>query len=114
MDTNDLINSLGEILKDQDGQNKLAGLSRMFGDNQESNHSSSKKDDMFSEEIFSYMGRMMQSFNRHDNRIDLLNSIRPYLKDKRVGNVDMAIRIIRLMNLARDFNFKDVKNVSDI
>ena len=56
----------------------------------------------------------MQSFNRHDNRIDLLYSIRPYLREKRAGNVDMAIRIIRLMNIARDFNLKDVKNVSDV
>ena len=75
---------------------------------------SSRKEDNFSEEMFSYVSKMMQSFNKRDNRIDLLYSIRPYLRESRAGNVDMAIRIIRFMNIAKDFNLKDVKNVSDI
>lgn len=115
MDTNELLNSLGNILGNEGGDNKLSGLAKMLTPaSDEERGGRGGREDKFSEEMFSYMGRLMESFNRRDNRIDLLNSIRPYLREKRAGNVDMAIRIIRLMNLARDFNFKDVKNVSDI
>ncbi len=111
MDSNDIMSSLNSLLGGSDAQNKLEGIANMFSSG---NSNKERKEDNFSEEMFSYMSKMMQSFNRHDNRIDLLYSIRPYLREKRAGNVDMAIRIIRLMNIARDFNLKDVKNVSDV
>ena len=111
MDSNDIMSSLNSLLGGSDAQNKLEGIANMFSSG---NNNKERKEDNFSEEMFSYMSKMMQSFNRHDNRIDLLYSIRPYLREKRAGNVDMAIRIIRLMNIARDFNLKDVKNVSDV
>lgn len=111
MDANDIMSSLSSLLGSSDAQNKLEGIANMFSS---SDSKRERKEDNFSEEMFSYVSKMMQSFNRHDNRIDLLYSIRPYLREKRVGNVDMAIRIIRLMNIARDFNLKDVNNVSDI
>lgn len=111
MDTNDIMSSLNSLLGSSDAQNKLEGFAQMLSSKEQP---SARKEDNFSEEMFSYVSKMMQSFNRHDNRIDLLYSIRPYLREKRVGNVDMAIRIIRLMNIARDFNLKDVNNVSDI
>lgn len=111
MDTNDIMSSLSSLLDSSDAKNKLEGITQMFSSDRQQ---SERREDNFSEEMFSYVTKMMQSFNKHDNRIDLLYSIRPYLREKRAGNVDMAIRIIRLMNIARDFNLKDVKNVSDI
>lgn len=113
MDNNDLMSSISEILENPEAQSKLQGISQMFSSS--GSGSLKRKDDAFGEEMFAYMGKMMESFNKSDNRIDLLNSIRPYLREKRAGNIDMAIRIIRLMNLAKNFNQKDVeKNVSDL
>ena len=112
MDNNDLMSSIADILGNPEAKSKIQGVARMFTPNETENSSSN---DLFGEEMFSYMSKMMQSFNKRDNRIDLLNSIRPYLRKTRADNIDMAIRIIRLMNLAKDFNIRDVaKNVSDL
>lgn len=113
MDNNDLMSSISEIFKNPEAQSKIQGITQMFSSS--GNEPQKRKDDLFGEEMFSYMGKMMESFNRHDNRIDLLNSIRPYLREKRADNIDMAIRVIRLMNLAKNFTLKDVEeNVSDL
>ena len=112
MDSNDLMSSIAGILDNPEASSKLQGMAKMLSSK---GGESTGSGDPFGDEIFSYVSQLMSSFNKRDNRIDLLNSIRPYLRESRAGNIDMAIRIIRLMNLARDFNFKDVvNNVSDL
>jgi len=110
LDSNDLINSVAKIFSEPDGQEKLDKLTGMLS----GNGGSGKDEDPFGAQMISYVGRFMESFNRHDNRIDLLNAIRPYIKSGRAGNLDMAIRIIRLLNIAGDFKEGGVKNVSDL
>lgn len=113
MDNNDLMSTITDIFSNPEAQSKLQGIAGMLNNNNNEKNNSSETD-MFGEEMLAYVGRFMQSFNKHDNRIDLLNSIKPYLREARASNIDMAIRIIRLMNIAKDFSLKDVKNVSDI
>jgi len=110
MDSNDLLSSITDMFSNPESRDKIQGVAELLG----SNKSTNTNQDIFGEEMMSLMGRVMQGFNRQDNRIDLLNSIRPYLKEKRAGNIDLAIRLIRLINIAGDFKLKDVSNVSDI
>ena len=111
MDTNDLMASLSGMLSDPKSMEGISEVAKMFT---QKNEEPTKQKDTFSEDMAVFMGRIINSFNRHDNRIDLLNSIRPYMRESRMGNLDMAIRIIKILNVAREFNIKDVKNVSDV
>ena len=111
MDTNDLMSSLSSVFSDPKSMEGISEVAKMLTPK---NEEKTKPQDTFSEDMAVFMGRIINSFNRRDNRIDLLNSIRPYLRESRAGNLDMAIRVIKLLNVAKDFNIKDVKNVSDV
>ena len=111
MEPNDLISSLSSMFQNKESMEGISEMAKMLTPK---NEEKKQPQDTFSEDMTKFMGKVISSFNRHDNRIDLLNSIRPYLRESRAGNLDMAIRVIKLLNVAKDFNVKDVKNVSDV
>ena len=103
MDSNELLNSVAGLLSENGNKDKIKELSGMLSGVGESQSSP----DPFGTQMMSMVGKFMESFNKHDNRIDLLNAMRPYIKSQRAGNLDMAIRIIRLLNIAGDFKSTD-------
>ncbi len=110
MDSNELLNSVAKMFSEgnnRDNLKKLTGMLSSQGEN-------TPGEDPFGAQMLGAMGKFMESFNRHDDRIDLLNAMRPYIRSQRSGNLDMAIRIIRLLNIAGDFNLRGADNVSDI
>ena len=103
MDSNELLNSVAGLLSENGNKDKLKELTGMLSGGE----GSRPMEDPFGAQMMTTVGKFMESFNRHDDRIDLLNAIRPYIKSKRAGNLDMAIRLIRFLNIAGDLNLKD-------
>ena len=110
MDSNELLNSVAGLLSENGNSDKLKELTGMLSGNGHHNTS----EDPFGAQMIGTVGKFMESFNKHDNRIDLLNAMRPYIRSQRMGNIDMAIRVIRLLNIAGDFNLRGLGNVSDL
>lgn len=106
MDSNDIMSSIMEVFSNPEAKDKLQGMAEMLAPTESSGN---KPADPFADEMIMTVGKMVQSFNKHDDRIGLLTSIKPYMKSGRSKNIDMAIRLIQLMNFATDFNMKDVK-----
>ena len=103
MDSNELLNSVAGLLSENGNKDKIKDITGMLSGIGESQGAQ----DPFGAQIMTTVGKFMESFNRHDDRIDLLNAIRPYIKSQRAGNLDTAIRIIRFLNIAGDFNRMD-------
>ena len=103
MDSNELLSSVAGLLSENGNKDKIKELSGMLSGVGEPQSSQ----DPFGTQMMTMVGKFMESFNKHDNRIDLLNAMRPYIKSQRAGNLDMAIRIIRLLNIAGDLKHTD-------
>ncbi len=110
MDSNELLNSVAGLLSDSGNSDKLKELTGMLSKSSDSGPA----EDPLGAQMIGTVGKFMESFNKRDNRIDLLNAMRPYIRSQRAGNLDMAIRIIRLLNIAGDFNLRGANNVSDL
>ena len=115
MNNNELLNTLMGALQNPDYKDKISGIFDSFsGEKKEENASvsappapvnASSSQDFLNPEMIVKIKSMLDNFNRtDDNRIGLLNSIKPYMKSGRVKNIDMEIRFIQLINFASGFN----------
>lgn len=109
---NDVMSTLMGALKDPDTKEKIMETISMLSNNtskskesEEPSGTSSQNDMGIDTEMVFKIKNLVDNFNRTDDpRIGLLNSIRPYMKNKRSSNIDMAIRFIQIMNFARGMN----------
>lgn len=122
---NDMMNNLFSMLNNGDTRNQISDLISNLGGSNSQNNSSPPIESPFesnsngnsggnSNNIFGNnmdamvkIQSMMSAFNNQDdNRIYLLNAIRPYMRDTRNKNIDMAVKFIQLMNFSSQMRNK--------
>ena len=105
----DLMNMLMGSLSDPDTKDKLMGIMSQIGKNEEKNNNEESSplpqgNDFMNPLMIARIKGLLDNFNRmDDNRIVLLNSIRPYMKSGRGKGIDTAIKFIQLMNFTSGF-----------
>ena len=116
MNNGDLMNMLMGALKSPGASEKLKDMMSFIGNSSESSSDSDNtyeensvipqlKENLQNEaDTISMIKNMLDNFNRtDDNRIVLLNSIKPYMKPGRGKNIDTAVKFIQLLNFAKGF-----------
>lgn len=118
-DTNDMMNSLMGLLNNSDAKGKLmdaiSALSSS-GEQQDKseadNFSASPPSENFPAQIGNdgtidtvmRIKNMLDRFNNiSDDRIGLLNAIKPYIHNGKKKNIDMAINFIKILNFSNSF-----------
>lgn len=123
---NEMMNNLFSMLNNGDAKNQISDLiSNLGGSNSQNNSSppndapfqsqssngssSGNSNNMFGNNMDAMVKiqSMMSAFNNQDdNRIYLLNAIRPYMRETRNKNIDMAVKFIQLMNFSSQMRNK--------
>lgn len=114
---NDIMSALMGALNNPEAKEKIMDTISTLGNNSDNSKiseeppvSSSQNNGGIDTEMLFKIKNLVDNFNRTDDpRIGLLNSIRPYMKNKRNSNIDMAIRFIQIINFIREN-----KNVSHL
>ena len=70
MDSNELLSSVAGLLSENGSKDKIKELSGMLS----GGGGSQEAQDPFGAQMMTTVGKFMESFNKHDNRIDLLNA----------------------------------------
>ena len=105
----DLMNMLMGSLSDPETKDKLMGIVSQMGKGEEKSESEESprlptENDFMNPLMIAKIKGLLDNFNRmDDNRIVLLNSIRPYMKSGRGKGIDTAIKFIQLMNFTSGF-----------
>ena len=105
----DLMNMLMGSLSDPETKDKLMGIVSQMGKSDEKSESDESprlplENDFMNPLMIAKIKGLLDNFNRmDDNRIVLLNSIRPYMKSGRGKGIDTAIKFIQLMNFTSGF-----------
>lgn len=103
------MNMLMGSLSDPETKDKLMGIVSQMGKSDEKSESEesprlSTENDFMNPLMIAKIKGLLDNFNRmDDNRIVLLNSIRPYMKSGRGKGIDTAIKFIQLMNFTSGF-----------
>lgn len=103
------MNMLMGSLSDPDTKDKLMGIVSQMGKGEEKSESEESprlptENDFMNPLMIAKIKGLLDNFNRmDDNRIVLLNSIRPYMKSGRGKGIDTAIKFIQLMNFTSGF-----------
>ena len=103
------MNMLMGSLSDPETKDKLMGIVSQMGKSDEKSESEESprlptENDFMNPLMIAKIKGLLDNFNRmDDNRIVLLNSIRPYMKSGRGKGIDTAIKFIQLMNFTSGF-----------
>ena len=103
------MNMLMGSLSDPDTKDKLMGIVSQMGKSEEKSKNEESprlptENDFMNPLMIAKIKGLLDNFNRmDDNRIVLLNSIRPYMKSGRGKGIDTAIKFIQLMNFTSGF-----------
>ena len=103
------MNMLMGSLSDPETKDKLMGIVSQMGKGEEKSESEESprlptENEFMNPLMIAKIKGLLDNFNRmDDNRIVLLNSIRPYMKSGRGKGIDTAIKFIQLMNFTSGF-----------
>ncbi len=87
---------LMELLNNPEAMKELSDVVSKFN----SNRPSVSEPSQSTEDFALKAGQLMSSINSgSDRRINLLNAIKPYLRESRASNVDKAIQMLKITKL---------------
>lgn len=82
----------------------LATISSLLSSSEETEEKpevvQSTQDSPFDLEMIMKLGSMMSDFSKEDERMRLLQDLKPFLSDTRRDKIDSAVKILRLLKIA--------------
>jgi len=95
----ELSEKLKSLLSDPEAMNMFGSLLTNSANSDNSSTNPSGEDE-FAKTIKNAVSRIN---NGGDKRINLLNALRPYMKESRVSNIDKAVKMLKLTQLTSIF-----------